>query len=115
MKKTPVELPIQTLLDALKDNNSFFLAGHQNPDGDTIGCMLCMASVLRRLGKGDYRDRKVLVIGGSSEEQIDDMRVITNRGTGETAVELARAAYERGARRHEAAWQRFLFLSRARR
>ena len=54
-------------------------------------------AVLRRLGKGDYRDRKVLVIGGSSEEQIDDMRVITNRGTGETAVELARAAYERGA------------------
>ena len=36
------------------------------------------------------------MIGGSSEEQIDDMRVITNRGTGETAVELARAAYERG-------------------
>jgi len=54
-------------------------------------------AVLRRLGKGDYRDRKVLVIGGSSEEQIDDMRVITNRGTGETAVALARAAYERGA------------------
>jgi phosphopantothenoylcysteine decarboxylase / phosphopantothenate---cysteine ligase len=54
-------------------------------------------AVLRRLGKGDYRDRKVLVIGGSSEEPIDDMRVITNRGTGETAVELAKAAYERGA------------------
>ena len=51
MKKTPVELPIGPLLDALKNNNSFFLAGHQNPDGDTIGCMLCMASVLRRLGK----------------------------------------------------------------
>ena len=54
-------------------------------------------AVLRRLGKGDYRGRRVLVIGGSSEEPIDDMRVITNRGTGETAVELARAAYERGA------------------
>ena len=54
-------------------------------------------AVLRRLGKGDYRDRRVLVIGGSSEEPIDDMRAITNRGTGETAVELAKAAYERGA------------------
>ncbi len=54
-------------------------------------------AVLRRLGKGDYIGRRVLVIGGSSEEPIDDMRVITNRGTGETAVELAKAAYERGA------------------
>ncbi len=54
-------------------------------------------AVLRRLGKGDYMGRRVLVIGGSSEEPIDDMRVITNRGTGETAVELAKAAYERGA------------------
>jgi phosphopantothenoylcysteine decarboxylase/phosphopantothenate--cysteine ligase len=54
-------------------------------------------AVLRRLGKGDYRGKRVLIIGGSSEEPIDAMRVITNRGTGETAVELARAAYERGA------------------
>jgi phosphopantothenoylcysteine decarboxylase/phosphopantothenate--cysteine ligase len=54
-------------------------------------------AVLRRLGKGDYRGKRVLVIGGSSEEPIDAMRVITNRGTGETAVELAKAAYERGA------------------
>jgi phosphopantothenoylcysteine decarboxylase/phosphopantothenate--cysteine ligase len=54
-------------------------------------------AVLRRLGKGDYAGTRVLVIGGSSEEPIDDMRVITNRGTGETAVEIARAAFERGA------------------
>ena len=54
-------------------------------------------AVLRRLGKGDYTGKRVLVIGGSSEEPIDDMRVISNRGTGETAVELAKAAYERGA------------------
>jgi phosphopantothenoylcysteine decarboxylase/phosphopantothenate--cysteine ligase len=54
-------------------------------------------AVLRRLGKKDLQGKKVLVIGGSSEERIDEMRVITNRGTGETAVELARAAYLRGA------------------
>jgi phosphopantothenoylcysteine decarboxylase/phosphopantothenate--cysteine ligase len=54
-------------------------------------------AVLRRLGKGDLWGKRVLVIGGSSEEPIDDMRVITNRGTGETAVELAKAAHERGA------------------
>jgi phosphopantothenoylcysteine decarboxylase/phosphopantothenate--cysteine ligase len=54
-------------------------------------------AVQRRLGKNDFHGKKVLVIGGSSEEPIDEMRVITNRGTGETAVELARAAYQRGA------------------
>jgi phosphopantothenoylcysteine decarboxylase/phosphopantothenate--cysteine ligase len=54
-------------------------------------------AVLRRLGKKDLQGKKVLVIGGSSEERIDEMRVISNRGTGETAVELARAAYLRGA------------------
>ncbi|OGS12508.1 MAG: hypothetical protein A2234_03250 [Elusimicrobia bacterium RIFOXYA2_FULL_58_8] len=32
-------------------SNSFFLAGHLNPDGDTIGSMLAIASVLKRLGK----------------------------------------------------------------
>ena len=54
-------------------------------------------AVLRRLGKKDLQGKKVLVIGGSSEERIDEMRVISNRGTGETAVELTRAAYLRGA------------------
>ncbi|OGR97741.1 MAG: hypothetical protein A2016_10565 [Elusimicrobia bacterium GWF2_62_30] len=32
-------------------SESFFLAGHLNPDGDTIGSMLAIASVLKRLGK----------------------------------------------------------------
>lgn len=54
-------------------------------------------AVQRRLSKNDFRGKRVLVIGGSSEEPIDEMRVITNRGTGETAVELARAVYQRGA------------------
>ncbi|MDD1771102.1 MAG: bifunctional phosphopantothenoylcysteine decarboxylase/phosphopantothenate--cysteine ligase CoaBC [Methanomassiliicoccales archaeon] len=54
-------------------------------------------AVIRRLGKNDLSGRMVLVIGGSSEEPIDEMRVITNKGSGETAVEIATAAYERGA------------------
>jgi phosphopantothenoylcysteine decarboxylase/phosphopantothenate--cysteine ligase len=56
-----------------------------------------VAAVLRQLGDLSYQGKKVLVVGGSSEEPIDGMRVITNRGTGETAVELAQAAYEMGA------------------
>jgi len=55
------------------------------------------AAVARRLGPMDLAGRKVFVIGGASEEPIDDVRVITNRSTGETAVQLAIAAWLRGA------------------
>ncbi|MEM0448733.1 MAG: bifunctional phosphopantothenoylcysteine decarboxylase/phosphopantothenate--cysteine ligase CoaBC [Methanomassiliicoccales archaeon] len=56
-----------------------------------------VARVIRRIGRRDYLGKKVLVIGGASEEPIDDVRVITNRSTGETAVLLAKAAFRRGA------------------
>lgn len=56
-----------------------------------------VANVIRTLSGRPYQGRKVLIIGGSSEEPIDDMRVVTNRGTGETAVELAQAAFGQGA------------------
>ncbi len=55
-----------------------------------------VARTIRALGDRSFRGRKVLVIGGSSEEAIDDMRVITNRGTGETAVRLAERAFFKG-------------------
>jgi len=54
-------------------------------------------AVIRRLSPGLMKGRRVLVIGGSSAEGIDDMRIVTNRGTGETAVALALAAYHEGA------------------
>ena len=56
-----------------------------------------VSSVIANIGKRDLSGKKVLVIAGSTEEPIDDIRVITNRSSGETGIELARAAYERGA------------------
>jgi len=56
-----------------------------------------VSAATRAVGKADLAGRRVLVIAGSTEEPIDDIRVITNRSSGETGVELARAAYERGA------------------
>ena len=56
-----------------------------------------VSSVIAVVGKRDLSGKKVLVIAGSTEEPVDDIRVITNRSSGETGVELARAAYERGA------------------
>lgn len=56
-----------------------------------------VASVIAAIGKRDLVGRKVVVIAGSTEEPVDDIRVITNRSSGETGVELAKAAHERGA------------------
>lgn len=56
-----------------------------------------VSSVISAVGKHDLVGKKVLVIAGSTEEPIDDIRVVTNRSSGETGIELARAAFERGA------------------
>jgi phosphopantothenoylcysteine decarboxylase/phosphopantothenate--cysteine ligase len=53
--------------------------------------------VLAMFSKGDLCGRKVLIIGGSSEELVDSVRVVSNTGTGATAAEMVRAARQRGA------------------
>jgi len=89
---------VQENVQALKDVGVDFIGprmeGKKAKIADTDEVV---SAVIRRIGKRDYQGSRVLVIGGSSEEKIDAMRVITNQGTGETAVGLARAAYERGA------------------
>jgi phosphopantothenoylcysteine decarboxylase/phosphopantothenate--cysteine ligase len=60
-------------------------------------------------GAGPLRDRRVVVVAGSTEEPIDRVRVMTNRSSGATGVALAEEAFARGARvtmllgRHEVA------------
>ncbi len=56
-----------------------------------------VARVIRRLGPRDLEGKKVLVIAGSTVEPIDDIRVVSNRSSGATGVELARSAFEHGA------------------
>lgn len=56
-----------------------------------------VARVIRRLGPRDLVGKKVLVIAGSTTEPIDDIRVVSNRSSGATGVELARSAFEHGA------------------
>ncbi len=83
------------------------------PSIDTI-----VSSVIAAIGKRDLAGRKVLVIAGATEEPIDDIRVVTNKSTGETGVELARAAHERGASvelwmgRHEVQLPEHIAISR---
>ncbi len=54
-------------------------------------------AVIRKLSEGKMKGRRLLIIGGSSAESMDDMRIVTNKGTGETAVEMAKAAYHESA------------------
>ncbi|OIN99952.1 MAG: hypothetical protein AUJ51_11650 [Elusimicrobia bacterium CG1_02_56_21] len=51
MRTLDLETEFKRLEELIENSESFFLAGHLNPDGDTIGSMLAMASVLKRLGK----------------------------------------------------------------
>lgn len=56
-----------------------------------------VAHAIRTLGPKDMTDLHVLVLAGATVEPIDDVRVVTNRSTGATGIELARTAFERGA------------------
>ena len=56
-----------------------------------------VAAAISAIGRRDMCSRRVLVIAGATEEPLDDIRIVTNRSSGETGIELARAAHERGA------------------
>jgi phosphoesterase RecJ-like protein len=51
MRTLDLETEFKRLEELIAGSQSFFLAGHLNPDGDTIGSMLAIGSVLKRLGK----------------------------------------------------------------
>jgi len=53
--------------------------------------------IIRELGKKDLAKKKILIIGGATAESIDEIRIITNRSSGKTAVSLAMNAFYRGA------------------
>ncbi len=44
----------RTVKDIILNNNSFFIASHISPDGDSIGSQLALAVCLRKLGKSFY-------------------------------------------------------------
>jgi phosphoesterase RecJ-like protein len=48
------EASLQQVWKAIYEGQHFFIAGHLNPDGDSLGCTLAMTSLLERLGKTVY-------------------------------------------------------------
>ena len=51
------------------------------------------AEACRVAGSNDLKKSKILVIGGGSSEEIDDVRVITNKSTGKMAKYIAETPY----------------------
>lgn len=45
---------LKEIAAVIKKHKKFFVAGHQNPDGDSMGSTLAVTSVLRRMGKTVY-------------------------------------------------------------
>ena len=45
---------LQAVWKALRSGQRFFVAGHLNPDGDSLGCTLAVTSLLTRMGKTVY-------------------------------------------------------------
>ena len=56
-----------------------------------------MLEVERLLGRQDLAGKRILVTSGSTAERIDPIRILTNRASGKTGVEIALEAYRRGA------------------
>ncbi|MCW3136454.1 MAG: bifunctional phosphopantothenoylcysteine decarboxylase/phosphopantothenate--cysteine ligase CoaBC [Canidatus Methanoxibalbensis ujae] len=53
--------------------------------------------VERKLSQNRLKDKRILVTGGPTMEPIDPIRVLTNRSSGKTGVEIAKEAFIQGA------------------
>jgi len=58
---------------------------------------IIISNIIRILGKKDFSNKKILVIGGATTEPIDDVRVISNKSSGKTAIELVKNSFFRAA------------------
>lgn len=56
-----------------------------------------VSKVIRKIGKNDLKNKRILIISGSTIEKIDDVRILTNRSSGKTGIELAKSCFERNA------------------
>lgn len=88
---------LQKNIERLRKNNVIFVS----PEIEKNKAKLqsnekIVAQVIKTIGKNDYKNKRILVIGGPTSEPIDDIRVITNISSGKTAVSLARNAFFRG-------------------
>jgi len=88
---------IKENIDKLKSHGVIFIDPKEEEGKAKIqDYEVIVASVIRVLNKG-LEGKKICIIGGSSMEYIDDVRIITNTSSGETSISLAKEAYYMGA------------------
>ncbi|MBN1133350.1 MAG: bifunctional phosphopantothenoylcysteine decarboxylase/phosphopantothenate--cysteine ligase CoaBC [Methanosarcinaceae archaeon] len=56
-----------------------------------------LLNVERALGNGEFAGKRILITSGATAEPIDPIRILTNRASGKTGIELALEAYRRGS------------------
>ena len=94
MMRNPAVLRSMTLLE--EDGVEFLQPHLSEGKQKMMGSEEIVARVMRRLGPGDLRDKKVLITGGPTREFLDPARCLTNPSSGLTAVLMAEEAYRRG-------------------
>ncbi len=85
-------------IERLKSWGVSFIGPHSNGTRSKVASKEeVVAWTFKILSRNFFHGKRLLVIGGHSEEPIDSMRIIINRSTGMMALELAKRAFERGA------------------
>jgi phosphopantothenoylcysteine decarboxylase/phosphopantothenate--cysteine ligase len=91
-------LIVQKNIETLKDHGVGFIEPVIKGNKAKLpGIEEIVETVIRTVGRCDLLNKKVLIVGGATAEAIDDIRILTNRSSGKTAVALALIAFERGA------------------
>lgn len=89
---------LQLNIKTLQKQNVFFI------DPSLDGTQAKIASYqqivyhcIRRIGSCKLKDKNILIIGGGTAEQIDDVRYLSNSSSGKTAVSFAKVGWLQGA------------------
>jgi phosphopantothenoylcysteine decarboxylase/phosphopantothenate--cysteine ligase len=89
---------IQKNIKKLKKNGVKFIDPRLNDNRAKIANNEEITSnIIKNIGKKDLINKKILIIGGSTQESIDDVRYISNRSSGKTTLEFVKNAFYRGA------------------
>ncbi|MEF8848370.1 MAG: bifunctional phosphopantothenoylcysteine decarboxylase/phosphopantothenate--cysteine ligase CoaBC [Candidatus Thermoplasmatota archaeon] len=90
---------IKENIEKCKQNQIEFISPHIKGSKAKLASIdEIVANVIKKTNKNDLNEKKMLIIGGSNIQPIDDIRYISNFSSGKTGLFLAKKAYLRGAK-----------------
>ncbi len=88
----------QNHVKTLQERGAFIVEPiHEEEEAKMAPIEAIVEHVLQAVGPHTLEGERILVITGSTIEEIDQMRVVTNKSTGRTGVALAQEAFRLGA------------------